>query len=333
MGKRRASDASVTELDRLRTEIAELRKVVEGLEKHKEALLLDLQTHHASSSTFSLRHEELQRQVEAQLKKILQLQDQNKEQQSTYEAQRTDLDRRHDLQLRKMNDVIGSMKEQLLREQADHASLKIVHEKAATRAAVDSRKTKEAFASLEARTHVLQGDKESLIQELKQDSLSFRQQKKDLQQQLLQSDARTKVKEDQISSIKAALEAQEADHKKQLAELQHRLKMERKETLQEATNIITKNLVRMCVVAPMVTINWGDKSMRFKTSMPSDKIRKIVDKEVLPNFTILFRQGKEGASPMGSETSLDNWLVKMGDQMQKALEKELLHVFKEATSN
>ena len=36
---------------------------------------------------------------------------------------------------------------------------------------------------------------------------------------------------------------------------------------------------------------------------------------------------------MGSETSLDNWLVKMGDQMQKALEKELLHVFKEATSN
>ncbi len=60
-------------------------------------------------------------------------------------------------------------------------------------------------------------------------------------------------------------------------------------------------------------------------------VHTVMNEEVLPNFTIIFRQEKEGSSPVGAETSLDNWLVKMGDQMQKALEKELLHVFKEAS--
>ena len=54
--------------------------------------------------------------------------------------------------------------------------------------------------------------------------------------------------------------------------------------------------------------------------------------EVFPNFTIIFHEEKEGAAPFGNGVSLDSWLGKMDDQMQRDLATELIHVFKEATA-
>jgi hypothetical protein len=110
-----------------------------------------------------------------------------------------------------------------------------------------------------------------------------------------------------------------------------------------AGEYLSKNLVQMCVVAPMVTVNWGNKDQRFKTKMPSAQIRKTLEAGVLPRFVSLFLQEPEGkqpgvniqatpfpGSPLGEGQTLHEWVAGQGAKMQCTLEEELRPVFEAA---
>jgi hypothetical protein len=243
----------------------------------------------------------------------------------------------HSLQLRKLNAVISDMKDSLQKEQLALSTLQISFQKLSVNSANEKRKLSDAVAQAEGKTRVTAAERDKVAKVARQEAEVAAHAHRTLTKELSAANDKMKTLQTQLDKLHASLKTKDAEHRAELADMEKKMKQDRKEVLQEATNIITKNLVRMCVVAPMVTINWGDRSMRFKTSMPQTKIRRIVDKEVLPNFTIIFRQDKEGMPPIGSDgkpvgSSLDTWLVKMGDQMQKALEKELLHVFQEASA-
>jgi hypothetical protein len=112
-----------------------------------------------------------------------------------------------------------------------------------------------------------------------------------------------------------------------------------------AGEYLAKNLVQMCVVAPMVTVNWGDTAMRFKTQMPSAQIKRTLEAGVLPRFVSIFLQEPEGekqegakgpgstmpgCSPLGDGQTLHEWVAGQGAEMQHTLEEELRPVFEAA---
>ena len=64
-----------------------------------------------------------------------------------------------------------------------------------------------------------------------------------------------------------------------------------------------------------------------KSSLPREKIRAVLEGQILPRFTNCFMQAEEGVAPDGG--SLDGWLQDITTDMQKSIEKHLANVFQE----
>ncbi|KDO35715.1 hypothetical protein SPRG_18863 [Saprolegnia parasitica CBS 223.65] len=86
-----------------------------------------------------------------------------------------------------------------------------------------------------------------------------------------------------------------------------------------------QSLVRLCVVAPTVNVHLSGQILPCKSVLPTDAIRSIVQKDILPVFSSIFLQHDEGTSPDGS--SLDAWLQSLLKEMQTSIEKHLKSVF------
>ncbi|EQC39112.1 hypothetical protein SDRG_03320 [Saprolegnia diclina VS20] len=86
-----------------------------------------------------------------------------------------------------------------------------------------------------------------------------------------------------------------------------------------------QSLVRLCVVAPTVNVHLSGQILPCKSVLPTDAIRSIVQKDILPVFSSIFLQHDEGTSSDGS--SLDAWLQSLLKEMQTSIEKHLKSVF------
>ena len=86
-------------------------------------------------------------------------------------------------------------------------------------------------------------------------------------------------------------------------------------------------MVRLCVVAPTVNVHFNSQQQQCKAPMPSQRIKSIIENEVLPNFSELFIQLEEGTAQNGDR--LDTWLEGMLGEMQKSIQSHLADVFTE----
>jgi hypothetical protein len=43
--------------------------------------------------------------------------------------------------------------------------------------------------------------------------------------------------------------------------------------------------VRLCVVAPTVNVTFGAQVLSYKAPLPRDKIKRVLESEILPTFT------------------------------------------------
>ncbi|OQS05139.1 hypothetical protein THRCLA_20707 [Thraustotheca clavata] len=107
-------------------------------------------------------------------------------------------------------------------------------------------------------------------------------------------------------------------------EMVHRLD-EQQQTHTKALEKAMQSLVRLCVVAPTVNVHLSGQILPCKSVLPTDAIRSIVQKDILPVFSSIFLQQDEGISPTGS--SLDTWLQSLLKEMQTSIEKHLKSVF------
>ena len=90
-------------------------------------------------------------------------------------------------------------------------------------------------------------------------------------------------------------------------------------------------MVRLCVVAPTVNVHFNQQQTSCKAPMPSNRIKSIIQNEVLPNFTSLFLQMEEGVAQNGSR--LDKWLEEMLAEMQTSIQAHLHDVFSGDSGN
>eukprot|EP00164_Ancoracysta_twista_P003012 GFYU01004014.1.p1 GENE.GFYU01004014.1~~GFYU01004014.1.p1 ORF type:complete len:761 (-),score=309.57 GFYU01004014.1:323-2605(-) len=95
----------------------------------------------------------------------------------------------------------------------------------------------------------------------------------------------------------------------------------------QALEMTLQSLLHLCVVAPTVNVSFGSQLLNYKANLPKDKIRQILEDQILPRFTKMFLQVEEGLGPDG--TNLDKWLEGLIAEMKDAIEKHLLKVFKE----
>ena len=86
-----------------------------------------------------------------------------------------------------------------------------------------------------------------------------------------------------------------------------------------------QSMVRLCVVAPTVNVHFNQQQQQCKGPMPKDRIKGIIEHDVIPKFTELFIQGEEGTAKDGSR--LETWLEEMLSEMQGSIQTHLQDVF------
>ena len=64
-----------------------------------------------------------------------------------------------------------------------------------------------------------------------------------------------------------------------------------------------------------------------KAPLPREKIKGVLETQILPRFTSCFAQLAEGVAPNGH--SMESWLQDLTAEMQASIEKHLSKVFKE----
>ena len=91
-------------------------------------------------------------------------------------------------------------------------------------------------------------------------------------------------------------------------------------------------MVRLCVVAPTVNVHLNEPGLdtdnptqNCKAPLPRERIKRIIERNILPLFTRIFIQEREGVAPNGKE--LDTWLEQMLTEMQGSIENHLADVF------
>ena len=99
----------------------------------------------------------------------------------------------------------------------------------------------------------------------------------------------------------------------------------------EALESSLQSMVRLCVVAPTVNVHFNSQQQQCKAPMPAQRIKNIIENQVLPNFSELFIQLEEGTAQNGDR--LDTWLEGMLGEMQKSIQSHLADVFTEQNGN
>lgn len=67
-----------------------------------------------------------------------------------------------------------------------------------------------------------------------------------------------------------------------------------------------QGLLRLCVVAPRVTIAFEMKNINVAAVLPSGEIRAMLERELLPKYTKVFLQKEENRGPENEE--MEKWL-------------------------
>eukprot|EP00939_MAST-03C_sp_MAST-3C-sp1_P003077 g3077.t1 len=98
-----------------------------------------------------------------------------------------------------------------------------------------------------------------------------------------------------------------------------------KKKLVEST---VKSLLRVCVVAPSVSLQMEDKRRDFKAAFPMERVKTLLSERILPKYTNLYEQIAEHKAPDGSD--LDEWVEDMLRAMYKRMIKHLKPLFDEA---
>ena len=131
----------------------------------------------------------------------------------------------------------------------------------------------------------------------------------------------------QIEDLKQQLN----DANRALSGMEEAIKNARREAKKEAMEKTLQSMVRLCVVAPTVNVHFNQQQTSCKAPMPSNRIKSIIQNEVLPNFTSLFLQMEEGVAQNGSR--LDKWLEEMLAEMQTSIQAHLHDVFSGDSGN
>lgn len=118
---------------------------------------------------------------------------------------------------------------------------------------------------------------------------------------------------------------------KALSGMEDAIKNAKREAKKEAMEKTLQSMVRLCVVAPTVNVHFNQQQTSCKAPMPSNRIKGIIQNEVLPNFTSLFLQMEEGIAENGSR--LDKWLEEMLAEMQASIQAHLHDVFSSESGN
>ena len=71
-------------------------------------------------------------------------------------------------------------------------------------------------------------------------------------------------------------------------------------THRRALKAALNSCVRLCVVAPTVNINLGDRRRSFCSGLPEEKIRAFVEGSVLPRFTRVLMQPGSGSTKVAN---------------------------------
>jgi len=142
-------------------------------------------------------------------------------------------------------------------------------------------------------------------------------------------DAAIQAKKDENSTLAALNEQLQTDKTKLLErqkEVEERM-LEQVRRHKRALENAMNSIVRLCVVAPTVNVHMGDQTQMFKAPFPQHKLKSFVEGQVLPQFSKIFVQDKEGCAPEGEP--LDEWLQGLLGEMQGTIERHLTKVFSE----
>jgi DNA repair exonuclease SbcCD ATPase subunit len=88
-----------------------------------------------------------------------------------------------------------------------------------------------------------------------------------------------------------------------------------------------QGLLRLCVVAPRVTIAFEMKNINVSALLPSLEIHAMLEKELLPKYTKVFMQPGENLGPEGEE--MEKWLQGLLKDMETKIEQKLVSVLNE----
>jgi len=89
-----------------------------------------------------------------------------------------------------------------------------------------------------------------------------------------------------------------------------------------------QGLLRLCVVAPRVTIAFEMKNINVASVLPSSEIRNMLEKELLPKYTKVFIQPEENRGPENEE--MEKWLQELLRDMETKIEQKLVSVLNDA---
>ena len=116
--------------------------------------------------------------------------------------------------------------------------------------------------------------------------------------------------------------------------LQEAVRNATEEAKKKAMEMTLQSMVRLCVVAPTVNVHLNipgeeveDAMEECKAPLPRERIKRIIERNILPLFTRIFIQDQEGLAPNGKQ--LDSWLEQMLTEMQGSIESHLADVFGE----
>jgi len=89
-----------------------------------------------------------------------------------------------------------------------------------------------------------------------------------------------------------------------------------------------QGLLRLCVVAPRVTIAFEMKNINVAAVLPSGEIRAMLEKELLPKYTKVFLQQEENRGPENEE--MEKWLQELLRDMETKIEQKLVSVLNDS---
>jgi len=89
-----------------------------------------------------------------------------------------------------------------------------------------------------------------------------------------------------------------------------------------------QGLLRLCVVAPRVTIAFEMKNINVAAVLPSGEIRAMLERELLPKYTKVFLQKEENRGPENEE--MEKWLQELLRDMETKIEQKLVSVLNDS---
>ena len=172
-------------------------------------------------------------------------------------------------------------------------------------------------------------EKDEMIQQLRDEQQRTATQRKEAllkaerqRQQHAKTTKHLQVAKERNAELQAqldkALKAQQ-DFDKRLAEVTAKAK---KDLMQQTL----QSMVRLCIVAPSVSLHINSKEKALKGPFPEERIRRIIEEEILPRYTELYIQFQEGSAPDGSK--LEDWLETMLSAMYQSMKEHLQEIFR-----